>query len=104
MAAPSGTSWGSVVTGSNSGQKGKIGIYVKTSSTNTAVKTTVRSGLKNKGPLLLSRLSYPKGRLQIAAVLFGPEALHKAPFSTIINKIIIFSDIKYDIIFILELV
>ena len=42
MAAPSGTSWGSVVTGSNSGQKGKIGIYVKTSSTNTAVKTTVQ--------------------------------------------------------------
>ena len=42
MAAPSGTSWGSVVTGSNSGQKGKIGIYVTTSSTNTAVKTTVQ--------------------------------------------------------------
>lgn len=42
MAAPSGTSWGSVVTGSKSGQKGKIGIYVKTSSTNTAVKTTVQ--------------------------------------------------------------
>ena len=42
MAAPSGTSWGSVVTGSNSGQKGKIGIYVKTSSTNTVVKTTVQ--------------------------------------------------------------
>ena len=42
MAAPSGTSWGSVVTGSNSGQKGKIGIYVATSSTNTAVKTTVQ--------------------------------------------------------------
>lgn len=42
MAAPSGTSWGSVVTGSNSGQKGKIGIYVTTSTTNTAVKTTVQ--------------------------------------------------------------
>lgn len=42
MAAPSGTSWGSVVTGSNSGQKGKIGIYVTTSTTNTVVKTTVQ--------------------------------------------------------------
>lgn len=42
MAAPSGTTWGSVVQGSKSGQQGKIGIYVKTSTTNTLVKTTVQ--------------------------------------------------------------
>lgn len=39
MSAPSGIKWGSIVNGSNSGRKGKIGIYVSTTSvTNTNVK------------------------------------------------------------------
>lgn len=39
MAAPSGTVWGSIVNGSSSGRKGRLGIY--TSISNTDTKTTV---------------------------------------------------------------
>ncbi len=42
MAAPSGTTWGSVVQGTTSGRQGKIGIYITTSATETLVKTTVQ--------------------------------------------------------------
>ena len=41
MAAPSGTVWGSIVNGSSSGRKGRLGIYVSVSS--TATQTTVRT-------------------------------------------------------------
>ena len=40
MAAPSGTVWGSIVNGTSSGRKGRLGIYVNTSS--TATETTVQ--------------------------------------------------------------
>ena len=39
MAAPSGTKWGSIVNGSSSGRKGRLGIYTKVTSTST--KATV---------------------------------------------------------------
>ncbi len=43
MSAPSGTKWGSIVTGSNSGRKGRIGIYVTaTDTSNTTVKLNVQ--------------------------------------------------------------
>lgn len=43
MSAPSGTVWGSEVSGGNSGRKGKIGIYVTVSeSTKTSVKFRVQ--------------------------------------------------------------
>lgn len=39
MAAPSGTVWGSIVNGTSSGRKGRLGIYVNVA--NTATQTTV---------------------------------------------------------------
>lgn len=42
MGAPSGTTWGNVITGDKSTRKGRIGIYVSTSNTsNTVTKATV---------------------------------------------------------------
>ena len=42
MAAPSGTVWGSIVDGSSSGRKGRIGIYTSVSSTNTQTTVNVQ--------------------------------------------------------------
>ena len=43
MAAPSGTVWGSIVNGSSSGRKGRLGIYRRTDSiTNTHMTVTVQ--------------------------------------------------------------
>lgn len=42
MAAPSGTVWGSIVDGSSSGRKGRIGIYTNVSSTNTQTTVNVQ--------------------------------------------------------------
>lgn len=42
MAAPSSTVWGSIVNGSTSGRKGRIGIYTSVSSTNTETTVNVQ--------------------------------------------------------------
>lgn len=42
MAAPSGTAWGSVVTGNKSTRKGRIGLYISRSSTETVSTVTVQ--------------------------------------------------------------
>lgn len=42
MAAPSGTTWGNVITGSKSTRKGKIGIYVTTSNTETITTVSIQ--------------------------------------------------------------
>jgi uncharacterized repeat protein (TIGR02543 family) len=42
MAAPNGTIWGSIVDGSSSGRKGRIGIYTSVSNTNTQTTVNVQ--------------------------------------------------------------
>lgn len=42
MAAPSGTVWGSIVNGSSSGRKGRLGIYTSVSNTNTQTTVNVQ--------------------------------------------------------------